>query len=486
MAVLKDETEDEALAGGEAAPTPQSVQGASSMGGGEAAAGGAPSGANPSYTQSNFTSGKMILDANKDAQQPDLTQGFAQKAADASTGMAKAQTDYQKSLADKQAAYGYDDNTVNSALGGDDASFQKLKSMLSGNDKVSAYAYNPNLDIQDVNKLNSTAGAQDELTQQAQKNNNFNYGQGQAALDATLFGRSATAQNQVQSALAQKKSVEDAAAKAATDQAAAQQAAQGNITGKVSGLYSKLGGMLSGVQDQALQNRVNYIQEHGAGDQEAASKALYQTAVSQAKQQAEADAGGDPEYQKALESQYLDQIDKNKNNLADLGYQDNNNYLYDDALAGRFNKLNDLLGNKLSKQSAGSMDNPSAKLGKGYQDALKQGKPAAEKYLADQKADQESYANQAAERERARNERTQSKINNQFGVPATVADKIKSANDNYMKSQLGKYDYGAQASEALGRAVLPGAQKAGAKIADVGRATGRDASNTFKKAKKGW
>lgn len=478
MAVLKDESEEEQLAGGDASPTPQAVQGNSSQG-----VGAGSSAQNPGYTQSNFTSGKMILNANKDAAQPDLTQGFAQKANDASSGLQKSQDDYQKNLSDKQASYGYSDQDLDSAAGGDANSFTKIKGMLSGNDQLAGYSYDPKLDIQDVNKLNSSAGAQDELQQQAQKNGNFNYTQGQAALDATLFGRSANgAQKQIQTSLAQKKAVEDASDKAKGEQTLAQQNAQQNINSNVSGLYTKLGGMLNGVQDQALNNKVNYIREHGNAEQDSANKAIYDQAVQSAKQQAEQDANGDPEYTKALQEQYLQQIDQNKNNLADLGYQDTTKYLYNDDLANRFNKINELLGNKLSAQSPNSLQGPTATLGKGYQDALKQGKSAADQYLLNQQKSQEESTRAAQERATARAERTRNQQYNNFGVPTSVAEKISAANDSYAKSQVAKADAAQQAANALRPSAEKAAEDAGQKISEVAKATGRNVADEGKKA----
>src|SRR5271166_901473 len=93
MAFLSDDSEQDTLnnTSNAAAPTANTSSAASTPATSAASPSAQPSptsnaaqsgagSSNPNYTQSNYTSGKMILDKNQNSAQPDLTGNFQQKA----------------------------------------------------------------------------------------------------------------------------------------------------------------------------------------------------------------------------------------------------------------------------------------------------------------------------------------------------------------------------------------------------------------------
>lgn len=171
-------------------------------GAGSGGGGGGNMAAAEDYTKSSFVSGKSLLDANKNAAQTNLTGAF-NKVADDSLGSLNTQkADYDKTLGDYKSGATIGDDVYKGALSGDTTAAQRVKNVIYGQeaapDKFNARS---GLDISDVNRLNTATGVQGLLSKSEADRGNYNYGSGQAALDAAIFGRSDARAQQVQDSL---------------------------------------------------------------------------------------------------------------------------------------------------------------------------------------------------------------------------------------------------------------------------------------------
>lgn len=376
MAFLADESEEERLrtSGGQAAPGAVS-----------SAQGGAPaSGAPQKYTQSNYTSGRMILDKNKNVAQPNLIGGFQEQAKERSKAIGEEADKYGQGLATERQKYQIGAPYIDKAIGGDTSQFSRIQQALRGPGDLATLNTQANLDIRDINKLNTQAGVSGELQQQAQKRGNFGYGQGQAALDAVLFGRGGRA-NQVNQALTEKANIEKQAAD--VNAAAEQQrlAARQGIDTDLSNLRNTLGSKLAGVNAAALSDR------RRLGAEQRSDKALKKItserrdeAIQLAKEQAQQIAGKDTAYAEFLKKKFTDAI-MGADNLLDVKQDIQGNY-YNKDQAGQFNRINELLG-KSDRADARDFTTDYS-FGKGFDRFLKgQLKNAKEEFTKSQKKD---------------------------------------------------------------------------------------------------
>jgi len=170
-----------------------------------------PSGSkDPSYTQSNFVSGKQVLAKNRNAAVPGFTSDYQQKVTDAGAGAQKSYDDYAKGISKYVGGNTITDNAIALGMGNSTQMRDKVTGLLSkpASSGVQSYGgYDPNLNVQDVTGLLTGAGAQDAYMRQQQKAGNYGYTQGQGALDSALFGRDPSARKSVADTLGQRKQV---------------------------------------------------------------------------------------------------------------------------------------------------------------------------------------------------------------------------------------------------------------------------------------
>lgn len=473
MAILRDESEEEKL-GGQAQSatgpgTPASVPSPGAVPGGSQMA--------PKYTQSNFTSGRMLLNKAQKTNQPDLTGGFIEKANQRSTDIGKAQADYQKNLEEQKGGYQFGDEDINKAVSGDEGQFKRIKSALSGKPDLGNFNQDVGLDIQDVNALNSNSGVIDAFRQRAQKQGNYGYTSGQAGLDAALFGRSAAGAQQSQAALAKRNEVAQQAQAANAAAAQQKQAAQDEISKNVAGARTGLGNRLDQLQINAANAKFEDMKKNGAGRANEASQALYQKATQDAIQRAYGESGGDagdPETRKMLEKIYTDEVDQHKNDLADLGYNDDSQYLYDANSAGQFNRLNDLLGYGVNRDATDT--GVTGSLGQNFEGLMSKAQGLGQNAISGRDAAIKKAQEDAAQRERNRNQRQETRNETQMAIPKTALQRLADYGEerNLDKSVSGRL------GKAGAEAHVAAAERAGSSISEKSKATVKSVKKKIK------
>lgn len=219
------------------------------------------------YTQSNFVSGKAILDKNRGMQTaPNFTADYQNKIGEQAQA---GKESYEKYLQDannaaKKATFNPKD--VQSAIWRNDPKAteklnwilgSKLPSMIPGKENVTTFGiqaykpYEPNLDVQEANALLSGAGVQDAFTRKQQEAGNFGYTQGQAALDSVLFGKNPLSINMVQDALSKRKELYDQGAKDAKSAKSVQTSGNHKISKSVGDLRKLLTDEGAKIESQA-------------------------------------------------------------------------------------------------------------------------------------------------------------------------------------------------------------------------------------------
>lgn len=241
MATVKsklDEEEGQPLQlGGQAESAPLS-------GGGQAQGGAAA----PNFTKSNFVSGKTILEKNKQAPVVDLTGGVREQAQAQRDTLMKNSAAYDEGLKKQVSSSQLDRNAIEAGAKGDAGQFNRINQLLSSGPNFQNFdAGARGIGVQEVMGLNTAAGVESAMKQKAQKEGRASYTQGQAALDAALFGKSSQGRQQVANAV-QEKAALDAEIKRRQDNAAAQKAQaeedymrnQRNTRGQLEGLMGEI------------------------------------------------------------------------------------------------------------------------------------------------------------------------------------------------------------------------------------------------------
>ncbi len=430
MAYLKDDSEDEGLKGSSAGQAPSGV----GENQGPVKSGIAPS--NPKYTQSNYTSGRMILDKNKNSKQQnllgDLNSNIDTKAQDVNNQF----SNYQKNISETANPYTMGAEDIASAAKGDETKFTKIRDVLNSQPaQLGGFQATNGVDISDVNKLNTQAGVSNEFQKAAQKRGDFNYGQGQAALDATLFGKSSTGRNaQVGEALSKRaeldKQVADANSKAAAERAAAQAQIDSGFTNIKNNVTSSQQALKDAAARQGAELAEKYTGKDVAREQ---SKALFDRAALEAKQQAQQIAPKDQAYQDYLYTNMLStlrsQMDDG-NGFVDLSYD--NNPFYNEDQANQFNRLNALLGVGDQNVVAGQDLGANAKLGSKFNDLLSY----AQKNTDEEKALYEKYDKDLADRRKYnKNTDPRYKDSTMREIQKALKDQYGYADDPYKLAQ---------------------------------------------------
>lgn len=165
------------------------VQGAPLAASGGSAEPGAPS---PGYTQTNFASGKRILEKAQGAQLGvDLAGDVEKQAAKAQEDVGSARSKLQTGVNESVAQFNYaPDSLAATTASGKGPEFDKLTSLINSPDP---YAKSKNLtpdyiaapNVRDVTGLATQAGLQGALQKNMQGGQN--YTRGMAALDATIY-----------------------------------------------------------------------------------------------------------------------------------------------------------------------------------------------------------------------------------------------------------------------------------------------------------
>ncbi len=377
MAIVREDDEEASLgseAGSAGAAAPQ-------------AGGGSGGGLTP-YTKTGFSSAKKILDKNQGQGTPNIVGGIQKQAQSESQAIKDSSGAYNKSLQDAQGGYQWNDQGLDKGLGGDQAEFSKIQNILKGPAELGQYEYKPSMDVQDVNRLNTTVGAQGALKQQANSRGNYGYSRGQAALDAQLFNKDPMGrQQQVQQALQARQAVSNEAEQARIQQEAARQATLGSMGQSSEALRSRLGGMLdtkAGAAQRAAPGMINKAMAaakerdsaamYDQAKQEAQSRALQGTLTNKELQEAMAFLGkqgefGDKNAQQYLEENYLQDLEKNKGNYLDYDQLQDEDY-YDQGSAEEFNKIAELLGRTDRVQADDYSKNIQGKLGGAFDSTL--------------------------------------------------------------------------------------------------------------------
>jgi hypothetical protein len=348
MAYLKQEEDDEALQGSDAGS-------AGTAAGTGASPAPASAGSPNRYTQSNFTSGRMILNKNQDAALPDLGKGFNQKADERAKAIGDASTAYGQKAQGAADAYKFDDTEINKAVGGDTGAFSKIGEALRGPKAIDKFQAKPNLDIQDINKLNTAAGVSGELQKNAQERGDFNYGRGQSALDAQIFGRSDLGRKaQVGANLAKRQEVGQLADQTTAANENLRQAMERQMADNYGSLRQNV---------VSRQNAINSAAEAQAGsaaaglaaNQASRDDALYQDALKKIRERAQKEAGTAENYgefneggkenpQEAMLYSIMKQaLDKNRGKFA-IAKSPTDKRMYNEEQAAQFNRINSLLG----------------------------------------------------------------------------------------------------------------------------------------------
>jgi len=335
----------------------------------------APAGSAPKYTQSSFTSGKKLLQKNAQGGSPDLTSGIRDSIAQNQKGLGESRDAYQKSLADLSGQYnfGADDVLKSAKTGG--ADFDKIKGLLGGPGDVAAFDYKPNVDIQDINRLQSEAGTIGALREKAQKGGDYSYGRGQASLDAYLFGKSPGGRtSQVQDALAQRKALQGQTAEAIANQGAARDQTlagiqskigdtQGALKSRLDNVYQEAQGELSGARKKAFEDSQG---ERKRSLLDQAKKKAAEMAMQYSKENPDSMAAydslrkygyTDKDITEELQGRFYEQLreqalgQSGKLSGSSAGYLDGNQY-FSPEKAAEFNRINELLGNKDRREAS--------------------------------------------------------------------------------------------------------------------------------------
>lgn len=190
---IDDELEKQSQ-GGEASPSGDAPPSASG--------GGGPGVAAPSYTQSNFASGKKILNANQNAELGlDVTAPYKEQVSKASEGENSAWNTYGSgNAAAKSAATVNDEDVKSYAETGDEGAKSRVSTALSAAYKPTAYTpYGSSVSMADVGRLGTSAGLQAALSDAQQRKGTYDYGSGQSALDSLIYNRRPETRDQISS-----------------------------------------------------------------------------------------------------------------------------------------------------------------------------------------------------------------------------------------------------------------------------------------------
>lgn len=187
-----DEEEQKRLQGSEAGNAPVYAGGA------------APPGSAPSYTQSNYASGKKILEkAQNDPVNFAIGDEYNRELDKAGADLEKSKANWSKQYEEALQPYRFSGEDVSKAVAGQDAG--RLQSFL-GTDysgggaatQVKPFAA-PSAPFNEAEaaQLGTGAGLQGEIANAQRKAGNYGYTRGQAALDSVIYGGSQDVRNQV-------------------------------------------------------------------------------------------------------------------------------------------------------------------------------------------------------------------------------------------------------------------------------------------------
>jgi hypothetical protein len=270
MATVKSVADDEEEQG----PVQLGSEAGAAPGGGGMAQAGAP--AQNNFTKSNFVSGKTILEKNKQAPVVDLTADIQKKTQAQRDVLGKKQSEYDQGLGQQVSSTKLDRGAIEAGARGDTTQFNRINQLLSGAPQVQDFdAGTRGINIQDATALNTSAGVEAAMKQRAQQEGRAGYTQGQASLDAALFGRSAEGRGQVQRAAAEKAKLDSEIATARDAAAAKKSQAMSQIGANQQDARTQLQDFLSGIDTRAKErvavynsdpNRRNQTNRRAEGD----------------------------------------------------------------------------------------------------------------------------------------------------------------------------------------------------------------------------
>jgi hypothetical protein len=416
MATVKSVADDEEEQG----PVQLGSDAGAAPGGGGMAQGGAP--AQNNFTKSNFVSGKTILEKNKQAPVVDLTADIQKKTQAQRDVLGKKQNEYDQGLGQQVSSTKLDRGAIEAGARGDSTQFNRINQLLSGAPQVQDFdAGTRGINIQDATALNTSAGVEAAMKQRAQQEGRAGYTQGQASLDAALFGRSVEGRGQVQRA-AQEKAKLDSEIAAARDAAAAKKTqAVSQIGANQQDARSQLQDFLSGIDTRA-KDRVavlNSAPNRANQERDAASKAANADLKRKAQE---------------IEANYAAGMNKSDRKLFDrqnFGYDLLDDYiktndataLYEQDDVSQFNRIAELLGSSDRREvgggrSAATFDE------KGYENAINKQFSNVKKGVAKNQAElQNQQKSEQAQKQKASEDlRTKVEFDNAYkNTPYTHA-----------------------------------------------------------------
>lgn len=333
---IDDEINRQRATGGEAA-----AGGGEAVGGGAGGVGSAPSA--PGYTQSNYASGKKILEANKNERLGlDVTQPYREQLSQDAQKENEGWGAYQAQTAAERAKGQINDADVEAyASGGDEAAKNKVRDSLNAAYKPTQYSsYSSSVSMGDVGRLGTSAGLQGAIQQAQEKRGNYGYGQGMSALDSLLYSRRPETAQQIQGL------GKDVAGLRAQQQANTQQFQrdQQELPAAIKAQQDAARSRIKAMADQTLaqDSQTSFRRDLEAQAQQDARRNMLSTVQNQLRAGA---AGFDDQ---AAKEEYLKRIQGLSANDINtvVGGQLSGGPAYSEQAANRFNRLSELIDGK--------------------------------------------------------------------------------------------------------------------------------------------